>query len=136
MVKQATKIAAALAVTAFALVALSGCTSYSRTEAYEVPYSVIEMEKPGWGGEFHYGYVNSEGQTQDLPVCERDGFFSQTVCSSEGGLVKFAFSRSDEGLTIRASVTVEGVKHSMKCSVNSEDTWSSLDVCIPEPVTE
>lgn len=128
--KRAAKFSLSIGLVFVALLVLTGCRSYSRAEARAIPYSVIEVAQPGWS-DYHYSYVDTQGKLHKLDKCARPSFLAQMECTTSDHFIVFAFSRV-KSLTTTASVTVDGSKRAMACNVDTDDTWSGLDVCVPE----
>ena len=111
-------------------VALTGCaTNNTVEEAEHEAYSVIEIRE-GFLTESTFMYYDSEGVRKNLPNCERENISTKRVCTTQDGLVSFAYS-TRKGRLRNGVMTVEGTAHSLKCTraaANSEDIRS---ICIP-----
>jgi len=132
-----TKTRAAIAVTvaAAAIFGLAGCAEYSKADALQTPHSVIELKNAGFATPSEFGYVDSEGQVKELPVCGRPSFFEKRYCDSADGIYHFQYSTSKGGGVISASLTIDGERIELDCNTDTDDRWSSLSICLPEGTT-
>lgn len=121
----------AVAVAALAAVSLAGCSYNTMDDAKATPHSVIELTNASLFESSTFGYVDSEGEVQPLLDCGRDDLFSQRYCKSEGGLVSFSYSTYKSRIR-NATVTVDGVKEELHCTLDGDDTWGGHYICIPK----
>ena len=120
-----------LAVIPFVALALSGCSYNTMADATATPYSVVETHNATLTEASTFGYIDSEGQIRPLDDCGQPDLFSQKYCQSEGGLVKFVYSIYKHGRVGSATVTVDEVKRDLNCTIDGDDTWSGVYICIP-----
>ena len=125
-----TKALVTIVVAATAIFALAGCSTVSKTDALEIPNSVLELTNGGLFEESTFGYVTSDGEVVKFTNCDKPSIFDQNYCVSEDGVYKFQWSTRKSRIR-NASITVDGSKHDLDCSANADDVWSNLSVCVP-----
>lgn len=103
------KILSAAALTATAVLVLTGCAPHVEVE--DIPaYSIVQNPKDPFGP-WKFSYLDSSGEQIPLD-CPSVALFERRHCESADGLVSFSFSVRKSRPRI-STITVDGVERSV-----------------------